>query len=265
MRDIFVIFAERGIDRIGVCAFEDVLPLLDVRSAGRLPASPKSVIVCALPCFSGDYPGRNVARYAICDDYHKAGGALLAGICDDLRVLHPKSAFEPFIDVSPIREVEAARLAGLGAVGRHGLLILSGYGSYTCIGCVVTDLQIPPSTSAIGGCLDCGECVKSCPTGALGQKLLRKELCRSYITQKRGRLSAWEENQIRAGKMAVGCDICQQACPLNREATITPLARMRENPIPNLNKDNLPQALKNKTYGYLGRKVLERNMTIVDG
>ena len=263
LQDALVPFAKKGIEHVGVCAFHDLLPLLETRAAGRLPTEARSVIVCALPYFCGDFPNRNVARYAVCDDYHQTGGAILAKICAELEVAFPAHTFAAFIDISPIREVKAAQLAGLGGIGRHGLLILPGYGSYVFVGCIVTDLILPASASAPGLCLQCGKCQKACPTGALDQDGLRRECCRSYITQKRGVLTPWEEGQLRAGRMAVGCDLCQQACPLNREAPVTPLAQMRKAPLPHLSLESLDEALGRKAYGYLGRKTLARNLMAI--
>ena len=249
---------------MGVCSFSDLPPLLEVRAASRLPESPQSVIVCALPYFCGDYPQRNIARYAICDDYHQTGGALLGEICGELAKSFPGYDFRPFIDISPIPEVKAARLAGLGAVGLNGLLILPDYGACTFIGCVVTDLALEPSQPNPGTCLECEACLKACPTKALGRKGLDRERCRSRITQKAGELTAWEQDQLKTGKMVWGCDICLDICPLGQNAAHTPLECMRRSPLPILSMDNLDVVLERKAYGYRGREVLERNLALID-
>lgn len=248
---------------MGVCEFSALSPLLETRAKKRLQANAQNVIVCALPYFCGDYPQRNVARYAICDDYHQTGGALLNEICAELAENFPGQAFQPFIDVSPIPEVKAAHLAGLGVIGLHGQLILSGWGAYAFIGCVVTDLELEPSQPAFDSCLECEACIKACPTKALGRRSLCRELCRSHITQKTGQLTDWEQNEIKSGKMVWGCDICLEACPLNRNAAITPLKCMRRSPLPILSRENLDEATQRKAYGYRGKKVLERNLTLL--
>lgn len=256
-------FHSRGITHVGVCDFEATLPLLDVRAKDRLPGGARSVIVCALPYFSGEYPERNVARYAVCDDYHTAGGALLEAICGELRGRLPGYAFVGFIDDSPIREVAAARLAGLGVVGLHGQLILPEFGGYLFIGCVVTDLALESSQPEAGVCLECEACLRACPTRALTREGLVRERCRSHITQKRGKLTSWEEEQIRAGKMVWGCDICLDACPMNKGAKITPLTELRRNPLPVLSEEALDYALERKAYGYRGKAVIERNLALI--
>jgi len=262
--DVRSLISGFGIGHAGVCSFSALLPLFENRAKDRLPAGPQSVIVCALPYFSGEYPRRNVARYAVCDDYHKTGGALLGEIRDSLAESFPGYVFVPFIDVSPIPEVKAAHLAGLGTIGLHGQLILPGWGAYVFIGCIVTDLELEPSPVVSGSCPQCEACIKACPTNALTRNGLRRELCRSHITQKRGKLTPWEENEVRAGKMAWGCDICLDACPLNQNPVITNLECMRRSPLPILNRDNLDEALERKAYGFRGRKVLERNLALID-
>ena len=265
MRDIMrEVYNAHDITGVGVCDFSAAGPLLDVRAASRLPAAPASVITCALPYFCGEYPGRNVARYAICDDYHNTGGNILREISAQLGTHFPGYAFVPFIDISPIREVKAACLSGLGVVGLHGQLITPKWGPWVFIGCVVTDLYITPGSPTGGSCLQCEACLVACPTGALTRKGLRRELCRSEITQKKGALSPWEAEQVRAGKMAWGCDICLDACPTGKNPVLTPIERLKNNPLPILTWENLGQALECKAYAYRGRAVLERNLKLIN-
>ena len=226
--------------------------------------SPASVITCALPYYSGEYTGRNVARYAVCDDYHKTGGSLLEEISCDLSERLPGYTFAPFIDVSPIREVCAAYLSGLGVVGLHGQLITPQWGAWVFIGCIVTNLHISPDHPTGNSCTKCEACLVACPTGALSRDGLRRELCRSEITQKRGTLSAWEEEQVRAGKMAWGCDICLEVCPAGKNPATTPIECLKQNPLPILTPENLGQAILSKAYGYRGRGVLERNLKLIE-
>ena len=261
---IHEVYKGHKITNIGICDFGEAGPLLDVRAKSRLPADPASVIVCALPYYSGEYPERNVARYAVCNDYHVAGGELFGEIAGELGHRFPGRVFVPFIDISPIREVKAAHLAGLGVVGLHGQLITSERGPWVFIGCIVTNLYISPSRLVMGTCHECGACLATCPTGALSRGGLRRELCRSWITQKKGQLSDWEEEQVRDGKMAWGCDICLEACPMGKSPVITPLECLKRDPLPILTRENLEQALARKAYGYRGKSVLERNLRLID-
>ncbi len=259
LKAVAAAFAQADIERLGVCALAG-LPLLPVRA--RLPAGARAVIVCLLPCYGGAYKGRNVARYAVYDDYHRTGGLLLESVCAALREAFPGEEFTPFIDASPLPEVRAAALAGLGVAGRHGMLIAPDIGADCFIAAVVTALALPVSVPASGECLGCGACIAVCPTGALSEDGFCRERCRSFLTQKKGALLPEEEAQIRAGGLAWGCDICLDACPMNRRE-LRGLPALLQNPQPAVTLANLDTLLPLKAYGYRGRAVMERNLRLI--
>ena len=108
------ILRSRGISQSGFCPYEAVLPLLPVRSQNRLPSGAQTVIFALFPYYTGEYPHRNISRYAIPDDYHLLAGNLLGDCAKALAERFAGHSFVPFVDSSPIREVEGAYLAGLG-------------------------------------------------------------------------------------------------------------------------------------------------------
>lgn len=252
-----------GIGLWGVCALDRLPPFLPCRAADRLPAGAGAVIVCLFPYYTGEFPRRNVARYAVAGDYHQVAGDMLRAASGRLEAAFPREAAAYFVDNSPLREVEAARLAGLGVVGRNGQLIHPVYGSRVFIGAIVTTLPLTPSLPMDGGCLSCGSCAAACPTGALQGGRLDAARCRSQITQKKGTLTPWEEEQIRLGGMAWGCDCCLDACPINREKPLSPIEAFYHNPAPLLTAENLDSLLGGRAYGYRGKRVLLRNLSII--
>jgi len=256
---------QADIPRAGVCAFGDLMPLLPCRVQARIPDGARSVIVCLFPYRAGEFPRRNVARYAVGDDYHRIVGELLEAAAEKLREDFPGEAFAPFVDNSPLREVEAGRLAGLGAVGRHGQLIHPLYGSYAFIGAIVTTLALEPDAPAEEACLACGRCVAACPTGALRGDGFDKARCRSHITQKKGALTGWERQQIREGGLLWGCDLCTDACPLNRRAAGQALAAFRVHEAPWLEPAELAPLQGRKAWGWRGARLLERNWRLLYG
>jgi epoxyqueuosine reductase len=262
-QEIARLFGDRGIEGVGVCALRDLPSLIDCRAKSRMPAQAKSVIVCLLPYYPGEYPQRNVARYALCDDYHPAALMLLEGVCSQLRQTFPGHAFVPFVDISPIPEVKAATLAGLGRQGRHGMLIAPYYGCHVFIGSVVTDLAIEPDQPVEEDCGSCRACLSACPSGALTERGFVRERCRSFLTQKRGALEPWQEEEIRSGNLVWGCDICLDACP-HKGTVLSPLKEMRKNPLPLLTRENLKDALAVKAYAYRGENVLLRNLQLIE-
>ena len=91
----------------------------------RIPENTKTVISVLFPYYLGEefYKNSNVSRYAVSADYHIITGRIINDIAEALRRRFPESSFEAFVDNSPFPEVRAAALAGLGKLGRQGLLI----------------------------------------------------------------------------------------------------------------------------------------------
>ena len=258
------IFASFGISQCGFCSYDAVLPLLPVRSASRIPENAKTVIFALFPYNIGEYPDRNISRYAIPDDYHHIAGEILKNCAAGLKEQYPEHEFVPFVDSSPIREVHGAYLAGLGCLGKNGLLIHPTFGSYVFIGEIVTTLELSPDREPMGACLGCGKCLSACPTGALGETGVCEDRCRSAITQKKGELTDWEQQQVLSGGMVWGCDICNDVCPMNKNAALSDLPAFYENAVAVITYENLPLLRKQKAFNYRSRSVMERNLALLE-
>lgn len=256
------VMQKAGIGRFGVCAYDAELCSVPCRAIRKIPPGARSIIVAALPFYAGEYPGRNVARYALGPDYHEIGAAILGDVCGQLAGRFPGETFVPFIDTSPIDEVRAAQRAGIGVIGRNRQLIIPRYGSYIFIGEIVTTLPLPADPPASGSCLNCGRCVSACPTGALDGGFF-KERCRSYLTQKK-HLDPWEAEQVAMGGMVWGCDICTQACPMNRDAERTPIQAFTQGICDRVTKSNLNGTLPGRAYAYKGPALLLRNLELLE-
>ncbi|MGB9698596.1 MAG: hypothetical protein ACPL5I_04340 [Thermodesulfobacteriota bacterium] len=81
----------------------------------------------------------------------------------------------------------AAQLAGLGVIGRHGLLITPQFGPRVRLACLLTSAKVEPSPPRQENyCLDCTACIRACPAQALqmpqaGEQYgLNKFACRTY-------------------------------------------------------------------------------------
>lgn len=250
-----------ALDEIGVCAFDVVKrPLLACRAASRLPEQARAVIVALFPyAFDTDAP-RNLSRYACVPDYHNAAGAVLTAFATSLADAFPNERFEPFIDNSPLPEVACATAAGLGVRGDNGLFISDRYGSYVFIGCVVTTMALPCDEQA-RVCPHCGACATACVGDCLPSS--KRDTCVSALTQKKGDLTAQEIARIRRGSLLWGCDACQEVCPLNRGKEIAPHPCFTWYD-PWLREASLDD-LTDKAYGWRGKAVLARNLTIFQG
>ncbi|MDY3013777.1 MAG: QueG-associated DUF1730 domain-containing protein [Evtepia sp.] len=255
----------------GAAGFGGLQPFLeDEEKLRRLCPDPKTVLVAAFPYYAGDTPG-NLSLYCRGEDYHQVLTRRLEGVCQALRAQHPDHTFVPGADNSPIPELLAAHLAGVGYRGGHGLRIVPPYGSYVFLGTILTDLDVPPTGPTQGTLCppDCRACQKACPTGALCETGCDVSRCLSALTQEKGDLSPQAEGAVRRSPTVWGCDLCQKACPHNRKATLTPLPEFREDLLPSLTLEDL-EGLSNKTFrrqyahrafSWRGIAPLKRNLT----
>lgn len=105
---------------------------------------PAGVFVAAFPYFTSSHPSTgNLSLYARGEDYHRVLLRRLTWAAEQLAQRYPDHHFVPGSDASPLDERQCARLAGLGILGRHGLLILPPYGSWVFLGTILTDLELP--------------------------------------------------------------------------------------------------------------------------
>ena len=95
--------------------------------------------------------------------------------------------FAPQVDTGELIDVAVAQRAGLGFIGRNGLLITEEYGSFVYLGEVVTNIQFEPDEPGVFGCGNCTRCITACPTKALlGDGRMNAQRCLSYQTQTKG-------------------------------------------------------------------------------
>ncbi|MEO8378543.1 MAG: tRNA epoxyqueuosine(34) reductase QueG [Acidobacteriota bacterium] len=154
----------------------------------------------------------HLARYAQGDDYHDVLDRILRRFEEAL----PGVKTWRYVDTGPLSDRAYAAQAGLGWIGRNGMLIHEEQGSYFFIGTLLTALQNDLDAVRVADrCGTCTRCVDTCPTAAiLPDRTIASSLCISYATiEHRGPL---DEQMIRhlAGN-AFGCDICQEVCPWN--------------------------------------------------
>jgi epoxyqueuosine reductase len=114
--------------------------------------------------------------------------------------------------------VHLAELAGLGAIGYHGLLISPGEGARLRLNTIYTNITNLPTLEARGEpnqhlwvrdfCAMCDKCIRKCPVGAIydqpqargddGFQSIDHASCRDYFT---------EHN---------GCAVCLAVCPFSQ-------------------------------------------------
>lgn len=165
-----------------------------------------------------------IARYAWQKDYHLSLRAKLTALLTDLGLTG-----RAVTDSAPLFERYWARRAGLGFIGRNGMLIDRASGSYFFIAAALVEEGVETQGDFHPGeqpspleddfaefCKDCRLCVESCPTGALfGDGLMETHKCISYRTIETKAPAAYN-TQDKKHRWIFGCDICQQVCPYNK-------------------------------------------------
>ncbi len=263
-------FMEReGISDLAALDFSScrvTLPrLLDAHPALK----PKTALLYLVPYYAGKT--ENLSVYAAARDYHLFFKDFSARLIAALEEAFPGSVSVAFSDHSPIDERDAAARAGLGIIGRNGLLITPRYASFVFIGEVITDVPAENFSCFVSPtppkyCEDCGACRRACPTG-----ILRGEGndCLSEITQRKGELSDADFDLMVKHRTVWGCDLCQLACPhairaIREGSAETPVPFFRESLTPRLTYrmiEEMPtEEFSARAYAWRGRKTLLRNL-----
>ncbi len=165
-----------------------------------------------------------VSRYAWGRDYHKVLRAKLRPAARLLEASGCKARI--CVDTAPVLERALAARAGLGFIGKNGLLIHPRLGSYLFLGEILTDLELPDGEPVPDGCGDCVLCMRGCPASALlAPRILDASRCLSTWTiEHRGPFPP--EVPPLKGHL-FGCDRCQEVCPYNSEAPLCEESRFR--------------------------------------
>lgn len=257
----------------GAVSFGGLLPFLSTKQRAnveKLCPNPGGVFVTAFSYYAGKAPG-NLALYARGEDYHRVLLRRLETVCMHLAARYPNHRFLPGADDSPVPEQAAAILAGLGGKGHHNLLIVPPYGSYLFLGTILTDLPLETTGKLVeAACTNCDACLRACPTGALSEKGFCASRCLSHLSQKKGQLDEWEAAALKKSPLIWGCDLCQAACPLNRDARQTELREFRDNLLCDLTQEDV-EGLTNRqfrerfgerAFSWRGPAVLRRNLAL---
>ena len=173
-----------------------------------------------------------ISRYAWGDDYHEIIRTKLRVlenyICQELNA---ENLSRSFVDSGPVLEREIAQRAGLGWIGKHSNLINMEKGSWFFLAELLVD--VPLETNLPFTRVDCGTCticIDACPTEAIiADRTLDARLCISYLTiELKGAIPV--ELRPKMSNMIFGCDICQEVCPWNQNASKSSESGLRPRP-----------------------------------
>lgn len=191
------------------------------------PAPPPA----ASPTGAGALPRGRLAAYACLPgdggdaiDYHDLLGRRCDELVDWLRARAGEVRAKRFIDHGWAMDRAIAERAGIGFTGKHAGLLTGSAGSYVLLGQIALSLPLPPDRPSAKGCGRCAACLPACPTGAIiAPGVIDARRCISYLTiEHQGPIPT--ELRPLVGTWVFGCDLCQEACPINHRRAPEPMA-----------------------------------------
>ncbi len=185
----------------------------------------KSVIVVTYNYLTDSEPKSDkyrTARYTWIQDYHILVKDLLEKLAAMIVNDYPTVKYRITVDSSAISEKRWAVEAGVGCMGKNGL-VHNDNGSFFVIGTLLVDRfcdQYDPSLPK-SDCGECDICIRSCPVNALETPFrVDARRCVSYHNTE-DKMPNY--NELALQKYLFGCDVCQEVCPRNKKKFPNPL------------------------------------------
>ncbi|MGI8589369.1 MAG: tRNA epoxyqueuosine(34) reductase QueG [Chloroflexia bacterium] len=176
-------------------------------------------------------PHGRVARYAWGQDYHDVFRQRLRALHGFVeRQLGRPVGSRALSDTARITDRAVAARAGLGWYGKNANLLTHDFGSWVLLGELLLDVDLLPDQPIRTHCGSCARCMPACPTGAIiAPGVVDNDRCISYLTiELRGPMP--RELRPLVGNWIFGCDICQEACPVNAHRDPPDHAEFRPRP-----------------------------------
>jgi len=163
--------------------------------------------------------GRDLAAHIACyargRDYHRIFTRRLKALKEEIHARGICARDRYCVDTGPMLERGWAQAAGLGWTGKNGCLIHPKHGSFLFLGAILLDAEVEADAAETDHCGKCRKCLDACPTQAFtapGQIDANRCIV-TWNVEMKGAVppERWAEHH----GWAVGCDICQTACPYN--------------------------------------------------
>lgn len=226
-----------GADLVGIAPFDErwvyekwynLIPMLlggqpeGIHEDAVMPFQPKSVISMA---FEMDYDGFRVSPG------HIEGAAAGMQYSKISEAGHKVAAFLNALGYKAIPagndtalSIPIAVQAGLGELGRNGVLITEEYGPRVRLGKVFTDLELVPDKPKSFGvtefCKSCLKCCDACPPDALSrEKEPTVDPTTNSISSNPGVKKWWQDNEKCLAfwsEQGSDCGACIASCPYNK-------------------------------------------------
>lgn len=157
-----------------------------------------------------------IASYARGRDYHYAHRDRMREL--RRRLLGLDAGLETYacVDTGVAMEKVWAERAGLGFIGKNGLLINPGLGSWLTLSVMYLDREVDAYDGPLPSlCGECTRCLGACPTAAFSSPgVVDARRCLSYQSIENKGVVPEPLRRGFVGRV-FGCDICQDVCPFN--------------------------------------------------
>ena len=201
-------------------------------------------------------------------DYHYVLQDKLDRLAKGIEELTADFEYKGMVDTGALVDTAVAQRAGIGFIGKNGLVISKEFGSYMFLGELITNLYIEPDQPDDYGCGDCNRCVTDCPTSCLiGDGSMNAKRCLSFQTQDKGVMDLEFRKKIKT--VIYGCDICQICCPYNKgldnplATEIDPeLSHPELLPFLELSNGQFKEKFGHVAGSWRGKNILQRNAII---
>lgn len=193
----------------------------------KLVPDSKSVVSVIGSYFHADHerqqqanPNRpKIAKYAQGRDYHRVYKKKLKKLFAHTKQLLGGLEGRVFVDSAPVLDKAWAVKSGLGWMGKNSNILNKNIGSFFFIGEMIVDAEFVYDTPVTDHCGSCTRCIDACPTNAIYEPYrVDATKCISYLTIELKEQIPEDYRDDLEGWM-FGCDICQDVCPWNRDAT----------------------------------------------
>jgi ferredoxin len=116
--------------------------------------------------------------------------------------------------------ISMAYEAGIGEIGRNGLMTTSQHGSRIRLGVVTTNLELKATQKSDFGlkelCIECKRCIRTCP----GKAISSEEDINTWVTDQQKCYNRWRS-------LGTDCGICISVCPISQDS-ISDLLKTKE-------------------------------------
>jgi epoxyqueuosine reductase len=183
----------------------------------------KSVIVVIMNYYPSDIQNPEscykISKYAYGNDYHDIVRERVGLLANFIENTTGTADTKTFVDSGTVLEKIWAVKARLGWQGKHSIVINPDIGSFFFIGVILTDFTLEYDTQLADQCGKCTLCIDACPTKAIIKPYsidARKCIsCQTIESKDHDDVEFSPENK----EWIFGCDVCQDVCPWNKEAS----------------------------------------------